>query len=306
VGRVRLSYLLRPDGMLLGEATIARLDEDRFLLLGPTAARERDLDHLQRLASRNGSGDGAVEVRHGTGRTSTLMVMGPRSRELLGRLSDDDLSAAAAPWMSVREVTVAGAPATALRVSFVGELGWELHLDDRHLVDVYGALRGAGDDLGLVDFGSHALNAMRVEKGYHGWQSDFGDEYTPFDAGLGRFVALDHPAKGDFVGRDAVLAHRERPADWAWATFTLDLSGLPGRPADPAPSAAILHDGRWAGYVTSASPGFRTGTRVCLGYVEGTFADARDGFSVDVLGTPCPATRHVHGVYDPDHQRPRS
>ncbi len=231
------------------------------------------------------------------------MVMGPRSRELLTRLSDDDLSREAAPWFSVREITVAGATVTALRVSFVGELGWELHLDDDDLVHVYTALHREGADLGLRDFGSYALNAMRIEKGYHGWQSEFGVEYTPFDAGLERFIAFDKP---DFVGREAVLTMRERPAAWSYGIWTVDISGLPGDPGDPAPSATIRVGGAAAGYITSASPGFRTGTRVCLGYVEGGFATATEGFTVDVFGTPCPATRHAHGIYDPNHERPRS
>ncbi len=187
VGRVRLAYMLRPNGTVWSEATIGRVADDRFLLLGPTAARERDFDWLQRHLPD----DGSVELRHGVDRTSTLMVMGPKSRELLSRISDDDLSKKAAPWMSLREITVGGVAATALRVSFVGELGWELHVDDDNLVDLYRALHETGEDLGLRDFGSYALNAMRVEKGYHGWGSEFGVEYTPFDAGIERFVAFD-------------------------------------------------------------------------------------------------------------------
>ena len=298
-GRVRLAYMLRPNGTLWSEATIAHLAPDRYLILGPTAARERDFDWLQ--CHRHPDDD--LELRQGVDRTSTLMVMGPASRELLSRLSDDDLSRDGAPWMSARHITVAGAEATGLRVSFVGELGWELHLDDHDLVPVYHALHGAGTDLGLRDFGSYALNAMRIEKGYHGWQTEFGVEYTPHDAGLDRFV---HPDKGDFVGRDAVLARAGRPAEWSYGIWTVDLAELPGRSGDPPPSAAIRVDGDTAGYLTSASPGFRTGTRVCLGYVHNRYAPVDRGFTIDAYGTPCPAARHRRPVYDPDHQRPRS
>lgn len=299
VGRVRLAYMLRPNGTVWSEATIACVAPDRYLVLGPTAARERDFDWLQ--SHRRPEDD--LELRHADRRTSTLMVMGPASRELLARLSDDDLSREGAPWMSARQVTVAGAEATALRVSFVGELGWELHLDDRHLVAVYRALHEAGTDLGLRDFGSYALNAMRIEKGYHGWQTEFGVEYTPHDAGLGRFVHLD---KGDFIGRDAVVARAGRAAEWCYGIWTVDLSGLVGRPGDPPPSATIRVDGDAAGYVTSASPGFRTGARVCLGYVGARYAQADRGFTIDAYGTACPAVRHRQAVYDPGHERPRS
>ncbi len=298
VGRVKLSYMLRANGAVWSEATIAHIDDDRFLLLGPTAARERDIDWL---CAHKGEAD--VSIEHGTTRTSTLMVMGPSSRELLARVSRADLSVESAPWMSVRDIEVAGIGCTALRVSFVGELGWELHVDDDDLVTLYAALHESGADLQLTDFGSYALNAMRIEKGYHGWGSEFGVEYTPFDANIGRFIAFDKP---DFIGRDAVLAMRDDVPTWAYRVFSLDITGLPGHPADPAPSAPIMHNGDVAGYVTSASAGFRTGKRIALGFVEARFAADTAGITIDVLGTTCPATVHTRGLYDPDHRRPRA
>ena len=299
VGRVRLAYMLRPNGMLWSEATIGRVADDRFLLLGPTAARERDFDWLaQHLPT-----DGSVELRHGAERTSALMVMGPQSRELLSRLTDADLSREAAPWMSLREIEVGAATATALRVSFAGELGWELHVDDADLVGLYGALRDAGEDLGVADFGSYALNSMRIEKGYHGWGTEVGAEYTPYDAGLGRFV---HPDKADFVGRDAVRAMAAELPQWSYGIWTVDIGGLSGDPGDPPPSAPIRVEGETAGFVTSAAMGFRTGQRVCLGYVERRYAGISSGFTIDVFGAACGATRHAGAVYDPAHSRPRS
>lgn len=299
VGRVRLAYMLRPNGTVWSEATIARLGDDAFLLLGPTAARERDFDWLRQHLPD----DGSVSLRFGRSRTSTLMVMGPKSRELLQRLTDDDLSAEAAPWMSVRHPTIAGVATTALRVSFVGELGWELHVDDDEVVGLYEALFAAGSDLGVRDFGSYALNAMRIEKGYHGWQSEFSVEYTPWDAGIDRFVALD---KGDFIGAEAARAAAQRPADWSYGVWTVDTSDAAGPAGDPPPSAVIRVDGELAGYVTSTSWGFRTGERVCLGFVSGRFVDRIDGFTIDTWGSACPAVRHQHGPYDPGHDRPRS
>lgn len=299
VGRVRLSYMLRPNGTVWSEATIGRLAEDHFLLLGPTAARERDFEWLQRHLPT----DGSVDLRHGSDRTSTLMVMGPKSRALLSRLTDADVSKAAAPWMSLREISIAGVEVTALRVSFVGELGWELHVDDRDVVSLYEALHDAGADLGLRDFGSYALNSMRVEKGYHGWGSEFGVEYTPFDVGIERFIHLD---KGDFIGRAAALEASERTAGWNYGVWTVDISDIEGAAGDPAPSAPIRVDGEAIGFVTSTSLGFRTAQRVCLGYVEGRHADTTDGFTIDVFGTQCPAARHAHAIYDPENERPRS
>ena len=297
-GRVRLSYLLRPNGTVWSEATIGRIVDDHFLWLGPTAARERDFDWLQQHLPD----DGSVELRLGTERTSTLMVMGPNSRALLSRLTDADLSASAAPWMSLREIEIAGVMATALRVSFVGELGWELHVDDADLIELYEALWSVGADLGLRDFGSYALNSMRVEKGYHGWGSEFGVEYTPFDVGLDRFLDLDKP---DFIGRDAVRAMADQPPGWSFGVWTIDPSSMPGPVGDPPPSAPIRVHGEAVGFVTSAATGFRTGERVCLGYVEGRHAGTTEGFTIDGYGADLPAVRHTHGIYDPHHERPR-
>lgn len=297
-GRVRLSYLLRPNGTVWSEATIGRVADDHFLWLGPTAARERDVDWLQQHLPD----DGSVELRLGTERTSTLMVMGPNSRALLSRLTDADLSASAAPWMSLREIEIGGVMATALRVSFVGELGWELHVDDADLIELYEALWSVGADLGLRDFGSYALNSMRVEKGYHGWGSEFGVEYTPFDVGLDRFLDLDKP---DFIGRDAVRAMADQPPGWSYGVWTIDPSSMPGPVGDPPPSAPIRVHSEAVGFVTSTAMGFRTGERVCLGYVEGRHSGTTEGFTIDGYGADLPAVRHTHGIYDPLHERPR-
>ena len=208
VGRVRLAYMLTPGGRIWSEATIARLDENRYLLCGPTLADLRDHDWLRRHLPD----DGSVQLKRGSNYDAALMVMGPKSRALLGELTDADLSAAAQPWMSVREMQVAGCDVIAMRVSYVGELGWELHLPSAAAdPGIRRHLQQAGQKHGLVDFGSWALNAMRLEKTYHGWGADFGTEYTMFDAGLEHFIDYHKP---DFVGRDAVLRQRESAPEW--------------------------------------------------------------------------------------------
>lgn len=294
VGRVKLSYMLTPKGKVWSEATVARLAEDRFLLCGPTLADQRDFDWLARYAPS----DGSVRLRRGSDRDAALMIMGPRSRALLARLTSADLSKESAPWMSAREMDVAGASVTALRVSYVGELGWELHLPSSHLAAVYGAVCEVGATLGLTDFGSYALNAMRLEKAYHAWQADFGPEYTPFEADLGRFIAFDKP---NFVGRDAVLKLRRAVPNWRFAGFSLD-SPL----ADAVPSAPIYCEGRVVGYVTSAGTGFRIGERLALGYLRSEVADADRGFEIAVLGERRPARRRMMPFYDPENVRLRS
>ncbi len=288
-GGVRLGYMLTPKGRIWSEATIARLDEERFLLCGPTLADLRDFDWLTTHMPKDG-----VSITRGFAHDAALMVMGPKSREVLAALTKADLSAKAAPWLSVREIALAGADVTALRVSYVGELGWELHLASADLPGVYAAIMDRVAQVGGCEFGSYALNAMRVEKGYHGWGADFGTEYTLFDAGLGRFASMK---KGDFIGRDAVVAQSAAQPEWEW----IGLEVTEDAP-DPLGSDPILsQDGDWIGYVTSASQGFRTGKLLVLGYVKAGTLSMGQACRVTVLGEDRHAVRHNPHVYDPEN-----
>ena len=291
IGRVRLSYMLTPKGRLSSEATIARLAEDRFLLCGPTLAVDRDHDWLNAHLPT----DRSVALRKGSTFDGALMVMGPKSRELLSGLTASDLSADAQPWMSAHEIDVAGMQVIALRVSYVGELGWELHVRSADLDTLYTAITNAGAPLGLQDFGSFALNVMRIEKGYHAWSADFGTEYTPFDAGLQRFIAFEKPS---FIGRDAVVAMRSQPADWRFLGFEIESPDADALPSDP-----ITRDSEVVGYVTSAAFGYRTGKRLALGYIKNGAGGPGDVFVIDVLGRPCRAIGISPHVYDPRNSR---
>ena len=292
VGRVRLGYMLTPKGRIWSEATIARLATGRFLLCGPTLADQRDFDWLHENLPSDG-----VSLQRGYRHDGALLLMGPKSRALLATQTDADLSREAQPWMSTSELVVAGVDVTALRVSFVGELGWELHVASRDLPDLYAAIQDAGQLLGLRDFGSYALNAMRIEKGYHGWGVDFGSEYTLFDAGLERFADLD---RGDFIGRSAVALQQEVPPDWSFVGIEIEQKGPDALPGDP-----IVRQGECIGYVTSCSEGFRIGKLLALGYVRrGTLAMG-EPCAVTVLGHKRAARRHSPHAYDPDNRRLR-
>ena len=292
VGRVKLSYMLTPKGKIWSEATISRLDENKYLLCGPTLADQRDLDWMSRFLPP----EGAILTR-GSDFDAALMVMGPKSRDALQPLTSDDLSKEAAPWMSTREITIAGAELIALRVSYVGELGWELHMRSTDLVTVYKAIMQQGADKGMVEFGSYALNAMRIEKGYHGWGADFGIEYNAFDAGLDRFVSKK---KTNFVGRDAFLAQAEATRSCHFTMFELE-----GHGADALPSDPVCRDGRPVGYVTSAATGFRIGKRIALGYLT-VGAAPGDVFDIEILGQAVKATVVAEPFYDPANARLRA
>ncbi len=293
-GRLRLGYMLTPKGKLWSEATIAALEPDRFLLCGPTLADLRDYDWL--MAARRESE--AVTLARGFHHDAALLLMGPRSRDVLSSLTDTDVSAAAQPWLSVTAMTVAGITLTAMRVSYAGELGWELHLASADLVRLYEAIiEGVRKHSGCA-FGSYALNAMRIEKGYHGWGSDFGVEYTLFDAGLERFANMN---KGAFIGRDAVLAQAKTPGQWQWIGLEIVEKSPDALAGDP-----IIRDGQWIGYVTSASYGFRTAKRLVLGYVRRQSLAMGEACHVKILGVERRAMRHAPDCYDPLNTRLKS
>jgi dimethylglycine dehydrogenase len=293
-GRVKLTYMLTPKGMIWSEATVARLAEDRYLLCGPTLAVQRDFDWLQRYLPD----DGTVTLSMGSKRDGALMVMGPKSRELLSSISDADLSREAMPWMSVSDIEIAGISVTAMRVSYVGELGWELHVPSDDLSDLYDAIWIAGEPLGLVDFGSYALNAMRLEKGYHGWGADFGTEYTVFDAGLEKFVNLN---KETFVGRDAVLHQKQSPSAWCFVGFDVEDGDADALPSDP------IYDGEaLVGYVSSGGTGYRLGKQLALGYVIQGNDDVGCEVEISILGERRRAIVTETPFYDPANDRLRS
>ena len=289
MGRVKLSYMLTPKGKVWSEATIARLDENRYLLCGPTLADQRDSDWMTQYLP-----DSGVTLRRGSDFDAALLVMGPKSRSVLQPLTEADLSRNSAPWMSVREISIAGAAVIAMRVSYVGELGWELHMRSVDLVAVYDAIMAEGAGKGMVEFGSYALNAMRLEKGYHGWGADFGIENTVFDAGLGRFVNCKKP---DFVGRDAVLAQADQLGSYYFTAFELD-----GQGADTLSSDPICRDGQPVGYVSSGGTGFRICKRIALGYLTEP-ANPGDVFEIEVLGESVRATVVAAPFYDTDNSR---
>ncbi|WP_170763548.1 GcvT family protein [Ruegeria lacuscaerulensis] len=290
VGRVRLSYMLTPQGRIWSEATIARLAEDRFLLCGPTLAVDRDFDWiLQSIGSAN------AILSKGYVHDGALLVMGPKSRALLQSLTDADLNA---PWMSLAEIDVAGISVTALRVSYVGELGWELHVASGDLPLLYHAIWKAGIEHDICNFGSYALNAMRIEKGYHGWSADFGTEYTLFDAGLSKFANLSN---GTFIGRDAVVQQGQSDPEWEFVGLEITDPG-----PEPLPSDPIIKGGEVVGYLTSVTSGYRTGKLLALGYSEHGALTMGEACHVQAFGDMRAALRHQHHVYDPENIKLRA
>ncbi|MEY1555865.1 FAD-dependent oxidoreductase [Yoonia sp. R2331] len=295
-GRVGLAYLLNHHGMLKGEATIANLPaSDRGsnrIWFGSAAASEfHDMDWL----AQHIGPDEDVTIRSLTNDQTILVLAGPKARAVMQTVSRADWSAAAFPWLSVRECFIGHAPATVMAVSFSGELAYEIHLPNASLYAAYLALTQAGEAHGLKLFGALAVDSMRLEKGYLHWKADILTEFDPFETGLNRFVQMDKP---DFIGK-AALAARPAPAK---RLVTLSLAS---KDAPAHGGASLMHGGQVIGTVTSGDWGHRTGLNLAYAFVDAAHAAPGETCAIDVLGHMIPATVIPASPYDPSLARVR-
>jgi dimethylglycine dehydrogenase len=297
VGRVALCYALLPDGKLLSELTVSRLAADHFYLVGAASAEWHDLDLLESSLPS----DGSVRLRNLTAELGSLVVAGPLSRHVLAEVTGSPLDNASFPWMSVRPVDTPVGPVRALRVTYVGELGWELHVANDQLPELYRAVWEAGQSHGIRDFGIYAVDSLRLDKCYPGWKTDLEIGFSPFDAGLDRFVDLGKP---DFVGRSALLGEREAGSPWRFVAMTLDEDG-----AADAPFCASIFDAdgdrERVGIVTSGGWSFTLAKSVALGYVRTAHASAGSAVRIGIFGELRAATVCASPLYDPEYARPR-
>ena len=282
-GRIGLMHVLTPAGGVLSEFTLARLAEDRAYLTSAAAAEEIDWDVLSLHAA-----DHDVHLCNLTEEMAVIGLMGPKSGFVFRALTGEDPEAFA--WLDVRKIAIGEAVVRALRVSYIGEAGWELHLPKAHAVDVFLRLEEVGKPFGLGYYGAYAANAMRLEKGYRGWGSDLTTERSPLEAGLGAFVKT---GTRDFRGKDALIA---RANDWDMVLLELG----PGE-VDPFYAHTVWRGGAPVGIVTSGAYGHRTGKSLALAYLRD--ASARNGLSVSILGQHRPANILDQPPYDPENKR---
>ena len=236
-----------------------------------------------------------MTIQNVTESRGVLGIMGARARDLLETVSEADLSNSVFPWLSAQIIRVAGVKTTALRVSYAGELGWELHVQLAQFGKLYDAINKAGRRFDLRPFGIYALNAMRLEKGYRAWGADLTTERTPLEAGLDALVKSDGRA---FVGRKAML---ERVGDAAWKMVLLDIDDDGERL--PFYAHSVMQAARPVGIVTSGAYGFRTGKAISLAYLRPSASP--EGLTVSILGKELPARELREAPYDPGNWRLR-
>ena len=293
VGGIALTHLPNRRGRIELEATCVRLTEDRLYLVCAAFFERRLLDHL----ARHRRPDERVEIVNRSDTWAALALNGPRSREILAACTDAPLDNARFPWLRARTIDVAGLSCLALRMSYAGELGWELHAPREHLLAIHDALAAAGVPHGLADYGSFAMNAMRMEKMFKG-AGELSNEVTLPEAGVMRFVDTD----GDFVGREATLASLAKPLPWTCAYLEIDPDGL----VDGHGGEAVLLDGETVGATSSVAYGHTVGKILAFAYVEPRAATPGRTLEVLVAGSPRAARVLAEPAYDPHSARPRA
>ncbi len=299
-GRLTLTPILTPAGKLAADLTVGRLADDRFVLFGsgsmPAITMRLFLQHLP---------DGVVEVTDLSEHLLGWSISGPDARELLSRLTDEDVSNHGMRFRDLREMTVGGVPVIAARLSFTGELGYELYCTANHHEALRSAVMEAGRagdrNLDVTPFGGRAFMSLRLEKGFGVWNLEYRPDFTPAEAGMGPFVKVDKAAA--FIGREAARAEVERGPTRRLVTLVLDADD-----ADAIHDEPIFHGGECVGFVTSGGYAHHTGNSVALGYVPDHLADGSagdDGFEVEILGQMRPARLQREPLYDPAGERMR-
>ena len=292
-GRVALAYLLNRHGMMKAEATIAHLPGGGFWYGSAAAAEVHDMDWLE---SHLRPGE-QVRLRSLANTHTTLVLAGPKARDVLAAVSRADWSKQAFPMLSAREAFIGTASAVVLSVSFSGELAYELHIPNAGLHAAYLALREAGHRHGMGLFGARAIESMRLEKGYLHWKAEIITEFDPFETGLERFVDLD---KADFVGKSALVKRQRQNRRKQLAMLEVACTHAPAHSG-----AAVLAGGRAVGAVTSGAWGHRVGKNLAYAFVEPAFSPLGTALQLDILGEPV-AARVVAAVsYDPERRRMR-
>jgi len=289
-GRMNLGYFTDSRGRIVTEVTIIRWGEDDFWIMTAAVAQWHDFEYLQnRLPA-----DGSLELKDITKEWSTHLLTGPKSREMLAGICEGaDLESG---WLTIQDATVAGKPVKLFRISFAGELGWEVHTSFADAASVYTAIR----DAGAVPFGMYALNSMRIEKGYRTWKGDLSTDYTLLEGGLGRFMRLNK--EQDFPGKAALAREQQQGPKKGFVTLVVDAAD-----ADAPYMSPVWHGDQIVGETTSGDWGFRVNKSIALGVVKTEATAPGTELQVEIFGKKCRAVVQEDApLWDPENERIRA
>ncbi len=293
VGRITLAPMLSPKGRLIGDFTLSRLDTDLFQLTASYGSQ----NYQQRWFEQNLPASGVL-LKNISRRRVGFQIAGPNARELLARAAYGDVSNDAFPFLSVRRLRIGACEAIVQRVSYTGDLGYEIYVDADQQVALYGELAAAGEGLGLRPFGMRAMMSLRLEKSFGSWLREYKPDYTPMETGLDRFVAYDKPA--DFIGKAAALAERENGVGRKLCTFEVDALD-----ADVVADEPIWVADEVVGFVTSGGYAHHARKSVAIGFVPVDMIGPDLEVEIEILGERRPARLFTGALFDPDGERMR-
>ena len=295
-GRLALAPMLTEKGKLYGDLTVACLAEDRFLVIGSGVMQEA---HRRWFEQRLGTG---VDYQNLSDALHGIALSGPNSRDVLARITRDDVSADGFRFRDIRETIVGGVPAIVSRLSFSGELGYEIYVAPQYQIALAEAIEEAGSDLGLRWYGARTLMSLRLEKAWGVWTLDYRPDFTAAESGLDAFIQWDK----EFVGKAAAEAERHSGPAQRLVPLVIDAPAIDGEPIDVSNDEAILRDGTAVGYVSSGGYAHHVGQSMAMGYVPTEIAVTDERFDVEILGEMFPARVHTTPLYDPNGGRMRS
>ncbi len=291
IGRIALTQMCTPRGGIECDLTVTKLGENHYYVISAAATELHDYAWIERHLP----GDGSVRLENVTDRFATLTIAGPRSRDLLQALTDGDVSSEALRFFRCRELRVGMTPVRALRVSFVGELGYELHHPTAYQRHLYDLLMQEGEQYGIVDWGYRALDSMRLEKAYRLWGSDMSADWTPLEAGMERFVDFN---KGDFVGREALLRQRGAGIERKLSCLVVDAADADAHGFEP-----IFAGDEAIAYAASGGYGHVLQKSIAFAYLPISHSDPGTELAIGILGERRAATVVEQPLYDPKNER---
>ncbi|WP_217569602.1 FAD-dependent oxidoreductase [Mesorhizobium sp. GbtcB19] len=294
-GRMTLTPMLKDDGRLIGDFTLANIDDREWFIAGSGIAEQYHMRWFEAHLPR----DGSVRIEALGQKLTGLAIAGPKARAVLAKVTRADVSNAAFPFMAVARMDIGMAPCLVGRVSYTGDLGYEIWVAPEYQRAAFHALVTAGEEFGIGLFGSRALNALRLEKNYGSWAREYRPIYGPVEAGLDRFVAYGKEA--DFIGKQAALAERREGGKLRLRSFIVEATD-----ADVIGDEAIWHDGVVRGWVTSGGYAHNSRKSVAMGYVPKEIADRPDGFEIEILGKRHAALIQAAPLFDANFERMRA